>query len=437
MEELCRISATELARRIRERDVSSEEVVGAYLHRIEQVNPRLNALVTERAELALQDARAADTALKQGKVNGPLHGVPVSIKDWLDVAGLRCTAGFPAFRDRVATVDATVVTRMRQAGAIVLGKTNVMVGNDVYGRVNNPYNLDYSTTGSSSGEAALIAAGGSPLGLGSDSGGSIRQPAHACGIAGLKPTSGRVPLTGHFPFISAINDPRTVIGPLARYVEDLALTLPIISGVDWKDASVIPMPLEDWRDVDVRSLRVAYYTHHEHANPTPETVETTRRAADALKSMGIRVEEALPPRVEEASQITREYWSRPESEDAETWVTSEEFKLSSPEVEEHLFRWDRFRRALIAFMGEYDVILTPTAEKPAMPHDADGGWIPYTLPYSLTGYPCAVVRAGTSPEGMPIGVQIAARPWREDVALAVAQVIEQACGGWQPPELVA
>ncbi len=437
MDELCRISATALARRIREREVTSEEVVRAYLRRIEQVNPRLNALVTERAEQALDDARTADSALNQGRVPGPLHGVPISIKDWLDVAGLPCTAGFAAFRDRVATDDATVVTRIKEAGAIILGKTNVMVGNDVYGRVNNPYNLDYSTTGSSSGEAALIAAGGSPLGLGSDSGGSIRQPAHACGIAGLKPTSGRVPLTGHFPFISAINDPRTVIGPLARYVEDLALTLPVISGVDWKDASVIPMPLADWRAVDVRTLRVAYYTDHEHANPTPETVETTRRAADALRNMGIRVEEALPPRVEEASQITREYWARPESEDAETWVTGEEFKLSSPEVEEHLFRWDRFRRALIAFIGEYDAILTPAAEKPAMHHDADGGWIPYTLPYSLTGYPCAVVRAGTSPEGMPIGVQIAARPWREDVALALAQVIEQACGGWQPPNFDA
>ena len=154
-----------------------------------------------------------------------------------------------------------------------------------------------------------------------------------------------------------------------------------------------------------------------------------------LSGIGLRVEELLPPRIEEASQITREYWSRPESESPDEWTTTEEFKLSSPEVEEHLFRWDRFRRSLIAFMGEYDVILTPAAEKPAMPHDTDGGWIPYTLPYSLTGYPCAVVRAGSSPEGMPIGVQIAARPWREDVALSVAQVIEQSCGGWQPPVL--
>ncbi len=435
MDELCRVSTTELARRIREREITSEAVVRAYLYRIEQVNPLLNALVTERADGALEDARAADAALAQGQITGPLHGVPVTIKDWVDVAGLPCTGGFLPYKNRVPQQDATVVSRIRKAGAIILGKTNVMVGNDVYGRVNNPYHLGYSTTGSSSGEAALIAAGGSPLGLGSDSGGSIRQPAHACGVAGLKPTSGRVPLTGHFPFISAINDPRTVIGPLARYVEDLALALPLIAGVDWKDASVIPMPLEDWRAVDVRSLRVAFYTHHEGANPTPETADTCRRAANVLSGIGLRVEELLPPRIEEASQITREYWSRPESETPDEWTTTEEFKLSSPEVEEHLFRWDRFRRSLIAFMSQYDVILTPAAEKPAMPHDTDGGWIPYTLPYSLTGYPCTVVRAGTSPEGMPIGVQIAARPWREDVALSVAQVIEQSCGGWQPPVL--
>src|ERR687893_1044684 len=176
----------------------------------------------------------------------------------------------------------------------------VMIDNPVYGRTNNPYNLRYSPAGSSSGEAAIIAAGGSPVGLGSDSGGSIRQPAHNCGIAGLKPTTGRVPLTGHFPFISAMNDPRTTIGPMARFVDDLALTLPIISGVDWQDASVIPVPLADWRAVAARSLRVAFYTHHAGAEPTPETADTCRQVARLLADTGARVEEALPPRIEEA-----------------------------------------------------------------------------------------------------------------------------------------
>jgi amidase len=434
MDELFYVSASELARRIRDREISSEEVVKAHLQRIEKVNPHLNALV-QLSEMALEEARAADAALARGQLKGTLHGVPFTVKDWIDAAGLPCTGGELAFRTRMPKEDATVVARMRQAGAILLGKTNVLAENEVYGRTNNPYNLDYSTTGSSSGEAALIAAGGSPLGLGSDSGGSIRQPAHACGIAGLKPTTGRIPLTGHFPFISAINDPRTTIGPMARFVEDLALALPIISGVDWRDASVIPVPLEDWRAVDVRTLRVAYYTHHDWARPTAETAETCRQVARVLAGMGVQVEEALPPRVEEASQITREYWSRPESTSADEWANTEESKLSSLEVEEHLFRWDRFRRALIGFMANYDIILTPVAEKPAAPHKTDEGWIPYTLPYSLSGYPCVVVRAGTSPEGLPIGVQVVGRPWGDDVTLAVAEVIESQCGGWQPPGL--
>jgi amidase len=435
MDELFYLSAVTLARLIRDRQFSSEEVVQAHLRRIETVNPPLNAVVQLAGERALEAARAADAELAHGQLMGALHGVPFTVKDWIDAAGLPCTGGDIAFRTRVPTEDATVVARMRQAGAILLGKTNVMVENPVYGRTNNPYNLDYSTTGSSSGEAALIAAGGSPLGLGSDSGGSIRQPAHACGIAGLKPTTGRIPLTGHFPFIGAMNDPRTTIGPMARFVEDLALALPILSGVDWKDASVIPMPLEDWRTVDVRTLRVAFYTHHAEAAPTPETAETCRRTAEILANMGARVEETLPPRIEEASQITRQYWQRPESASADAWVANGEVHLSSLEVEQHLFEWDRFRRALIGFMAQYDIILTPVAERPATAHNTDSGWIPYTLPYSLTGWPCVVVRAGTSPEGLPIGVQIVARPWRDDVALAVAQMIEHSLGGWKPPPL--
>jgi amidase len=435
MHELLAASASALASRIRDRAVSAEEVVRAHLEQIERVNPALNAVVYLAAEHALAAARAADAALGRGEQTGPLHGVPITVKDWIDVAGMPCTGGDPQHRGRMPAADASAVAWLRRAGAIVLGKTSVRAENPAHGRTSNPYNLAYSPTGSSSGEAAIIAAGGSPLGLGSDSGGSIRQPAHACGIAGLKPTAGRVPLTGHFPFISAINDPRTVIGPLARHVEDLALALPIISGADWRDASAVPMPLGDWRAVAVSGLRVAFYTHHEFAAPSPETAATCRRAAAALAGLGAGVVEALPPRIEEAYAISRHYWQRPESESPEEWRPDGEFSLSSEQIERHLFEWNRFRQALIAFMGDYDAILTPVAELPAMPAGADEGGIPYTLPYSLTGYPCAVVRGGTSPEGMPIGVQVVARPWRDDVALALAGQIEQALGGWQPPPL--
>ncbi len=433
--ELFYLSAVELARRIRRKEISAREVIEAHLRRIEQVNPKLNAVVALAADEALTQAAKADASLARGEPHGALHGLPFTVKDWIDAAGLPCTGGVVQHKNRVPPRDASVVARMRQAGAILLGKTNVLVENEVHGRTNNPYNLNYSPCGSSSGEAAIIAAGGSPLGLGSDSGGSIRQPAHACGIAGLKPTTGRLPLTGHFPFISAMNDPRTTIGPMARFVEDLALVLPILSGVDWQDASVIPMPLADWRQVKIQGLRVAFYTHHAEAEPTPETAAACWRAAQVFGEHGARIEERLPPRIEEAYTITRQYWARVESEDGEEWVSNERSRLDGDEVARHLFLWDRFRRALIGFMAEYDVVLTPAAELPAQPHGQPEGRIPYTLPYSLTGYPAVVVRCATSPEGMPIGVQVVARPWREDVALAAANLLEQTLGGWQPPPL--
>lgn len=433
MDELYFASAVQLARHIRRRQVSAVEVIEAHLRRIEQVNPRLNAVVVLAGEQALDRARAADAALARGEPLGALHGVPFTVKDWIDAAGLPCSGGELRFKERVPATDASVVARLRRAGAILLGKTNVLVENEVYGRTNNPYNLAYSPCGSSSGEAAIIAAGGSPLGLGSDSGGSIRQPAHACGIAGLKPTTGRVPLSGHFPMLTAMADPRTTIGPMARCVEDLALALPLISGVDWQDASVIPMPLADWRTVELRGLRAAFYTHHAEAEPSAESTETCRRAARALESLGVRVEERLPPRIEESYDITRQYWQRIESESADEWVNDTPSRLNGEETARHIFLWDRFRRALIGFMAEHDLILTPAAELPATPHGDHPGRIPYTLPYSLTGYPCVVVRGGTSPEGMPIGVQVVARPWRDDVALAAAGALERELGGWQPP----
>src|SRR2546430_6047657 len=168
-------------------------------------------------------------------------------------------------------------------------------------------------------EASIIAAGGSPLGFGSDSGGSIRQPAHCCGVAGLKPTSGRVPLTGHFPFISPTLDPRTVIGPLARHVDDLGLALRIIAGVDWQDASVMPVPLTDMAEAQVAGTRVALHIDHPGFTPDPDVVATTRAAARVLSDAGLRVEETSPPGLEDVYPITLDYWRRPESDSPDEW----------------------------------------------------------------------------------------------------------------------
>ncbi len=436
MDELIYASATALARAIHDRKVTSLEVVEAHLRRIEAINPKLNAVAQLTIDAARQRAREADGMLDRGEVWGPLHGVPFTVKDWIETADAICAAGLVERASHVPKHDATVVARMRAAGGIMLGKTIDGNNNPVYGRPNNPYDLSRTPGGSSSGEAALIAAAGSPLGIGSDSGGSIRFPAHCCGIAGLKPSAGRVPTTGHFPRIGALSDARTQIGPLARYVEDLALVLPVISGTDWRDPGVVPMPLGDWRDVGLPGLRVATFTEFAGASCTSDTAAVVNRAARTLADAGATAQEALPPRIDESWQITQTYWRRVRSFAWADWQPSREHELTAGDIERSIFEWDRLRRSFLAFMEGYDVIICPAAARPAGPHGAerDEDFV-YTLPFSLTGWPCVVVRGGTSPEGLPIGVQVVARPWRDDVALAVARHIETAVGGWQPPPI--
>ena len=438
MLDLCSISATRLAQLIRDRGVSSAEAVDAHLRRIEAVNPSLNAVVQLGADAARAAARAADDAIARGGAIGPLHGVPFTAKDWLETADLVCAAGFEERRDYVPKHDATAVARMRAAGAILLGKTNVNDGSPVYARPNNPYDVARTPGASSSGEAAIVAAGGSPLGIASDSGGSIRWPAHCCGVAALRPTAGLVPNTGHFPRIGDITDPRTAIGPVARRVEDLALALRIIAGPDNRDPGAVPVPLGDMAEAAIEGLRVAYYTRMPGASPTPDTIATTEAAARALEAAGARVTEARPPRLEESLPITLDYWRRPSSASWQRWVASLDARLSGEDVERHLFEWERFRRHMALFMEDYDVIVCPAGAEPAPPHGKVPveNWL-YTLPYSLTRQPVAVVRCGASAEGLPIGVQVVAAPWRDHVALAAAATLERALGGWQPPAEVS
>jgi amidase len=463
MEELIYMSAKNLAQAICDKKVSSQEVVQAYLRRIEEANSKLNAVVLLTGETALKQAREADERLARGETIGSLHGVPMTIKDSLDTAGVITTGGTKGRASYTPEEDATVVARLRAEGAILLGKTNTPeltlsgeTENLIYGTTNNPYDLSRTPGGSSGGAAAIIAAGGSPLDLGSDTGGSIRGPAHFCGITGIKPTSGRVPRTGHIVgYDLGALDSKTQIGPLARFVEDLALVLPIISGVDWKDPAVIPMPLGDPGAVDLGSLRIAYYVDNAIMTPTPETIDAVRSAAKSITDTGASVKEACPPDLPRAFDLNREItdadgrawvrrlldkagtreihrWIKKEMEDAE--------KIETNEFTAKLEEWDRFRSAMLSFMRDYDAIICPVNASPALAHGISrkkerrkGG--SYTNVYNLTGWPGAVVRAGTSPEGLPIGVQVVARPWREDVALAIAQHIEKALGGWRPPPL--
>ena len=253
-------SVRALASAIRSRDVSSVEVVQAFLDRIESVNPQLNAVVALAGDEALDAARAADVKLSRGEATGPLHGVPMTIKDSIDTAGIVTTYGTKGRSTFVPEKDATVVSRLKSSGAILMGKTNTPeftlsyeTSNNIYGVTNNPYDLTRTPGGSSGGASAILAAGGSPFDIGSDYGGSIRLPSHCTGIAGIKPTSGRVPRTGHgFPF-GGLLDAFQQLGPMARHVTDLSLLLPILAGPDWVDPYIVPMSLQNHMALDLAS----------------------------------------------------------------------------------------------------------------------------------------------------------------------------------------
>jgi amidase len=269
-------TAAEQARMIREKQISCAELLDTHLARIEALNPQLHAIVQLDADGARAAASAADDAIARGDAIGPLHGLPFTAKDWLETEGLICAAGFEERRSYVPRRDATVVARMRAAGAILLGKTKCGDGEDVYPRPNNPYDASRTPGGSSSGDAIAVATGMTPIGLGSDSGGSLRLPAAWCGVATIKPTTGRVPNTGHFPRIGDMCDPRTAIGPMARSAADLHGVLRVISGVDWRDAGVVPMPPGDPGDVDLRGIRAAAYADMPDLSPTAETADAVR-----------------------------------------------------------------------------------------------------------------------------------------------------------------
>jgi len=464
MDNLIYTSAATLAKSIKAKEVSSEEVVHAYLKRIEQVNSKLNAVVQLTADSALKQAREADALLAKGEIRGPLHGVPVTIKDNIETAGIISASGTKGRAQFVPAEDATVVKRIKKAGAIILGKTNLPeVGlafesdNLVYGRTNNPYDLDRTPGGSSGGEAAIIAAGGSPLGLGNDAGGSIRLPSHFCGIAGIKPNTGRFPRTGHFLPPGGVLDTIWQVGPMARYVEDLILTMPILYGVDWRDAGVVPMPLGNPDDVELKNLKISFHTDNGIASPTPETADVIKAAAKSLADEGLIVEEARPTGIEQTYDLfmglfvadggagvkmaldisgTQEYHPLMQA----LLEIQKARALSAADAIGLLFQLDIFRSIMLSFLKNYDVIICPVNATPAVLHGATAkeDSLPafsYTMSYNLTGWPAAVVRGGTTPEGLPIGVQIVARPWREDVALAVARNLEAALGGWQRPSI--
>jgi amidase len=459
--ELCRATTTQAADLIRRGQVSSLEFVDACLARIERVNPRLNAVFQLAGDRAREAAIAADEAVARREVLGPLHGVPMTIKDSLDTAGVVTTAGTLGRRAFVPRDDATLVARLRTAGAILLGKTNTPeftwsfeTDNLVYGRTNNPWSLDLSPGGSSGGAAAIVAACGAPFDIGSDTGGSIRVPSHFCGVVGIKPTSGRVPRTGHIVGMEGHLQSLTQLGPIARSVEDLALVLGVIAGADWRDPAIVPGLVGDVAALDLRRLRVAVHTDNGLRKPAPEVARVVAATARALEASGVRVDHRRPEALSDLPQLDKDLYKS----DGGSWLrrllhksgTTEasvdvagelgEPSMTVPEFTAFSERWDAWRGRMLRFLEDFDAILCPPCALEALPHGASRGpgaypAFSYTFAYNMTGWPAAVVPAGRSERGLPLGVQIVGRPWREDVVLALAGEVERTLGGVQVPSV--
>lgn len=450
-------SAQKLATAIQKKEISSKEAVNACLERINHVNPKLNAVVQIAAQQALKAAENADDTLAGGKISGPLHGLPMTIKDSLDTAGIISTGGTLGRKSYIPSQDAAVVARLRAAGAILLGKTNTPeftlsyeTDNLVYGQTRNPYHLSYSPGGSSGGAAAIVSAGGSAFDIGSDYGGSLRYPSHCCGITTIKPTSGRVPRTGHILPFGGLLDSFQQIGPMARCVQDLQMILPLIIGPDGIDPSIVPMPMGNPETVDLKSLRFTFHTDNGIVSPDSDTIKVIRNAAAILENDGMQIEAVKPAGIEQAHDIAQELWAADGGASIERLLKEAGTRehtipwlgmappLEASELDALIVRWYRFRSTMLSFFNHHDLIICPVNAYPAQPHGTLGKDLQafsYTSAYNLTGWPAAVIRGGTSHDGLPIGVQIIAKPWREDVALAVAAHLEEALGPFPCPGL--
>ena len=465
---LVHLTATEMAEMIRRKKISPTELVQAHLDRIERLNPQLNALVSIDRDGALKQATAAEATVMRGDQLGALHGVPVTIKSSIDVAHVRCEAGTKLRAGYVAPADAPLVARLKSAGAIILGTTNVPemlmayeTDNLLYGRTNNPWDLERTPGGSSGGEAAAIAAGCSAAGVGSDGGGSIRVPAHFSGICGLKPTPGRIPATGHFPPCIGPFALLGVVGPMARSVADLELLLEAMAGPDKGDTCAAPVPIRRPTEAEMRVVRVGYFEDDGRTPVTPETRTAVRAAAEALKRQGFEVRPFQPQGLEHARQLWWVLFGLAGGLILGSMITGHESELSPilkefadivagepPLTPERLLNsWlerDQLRAQFLTQMEEFAVLLCPTCSVPAFRHrerqwQIDGKTVQYldamsyTQWFNLLGNPAAVVPVGSSPEGLPIGVQIVGRPYEEEVVLAIAAQIERGCGGWKEP----
>jgi amidase len=465
MNEFVLAPATRQLELVRTRQISIVELAEAHIRQIERLNPTLNAFADFDAERVRVQARMLDATKK---ARGVLHGLPVTIKSSIATAGYKCEIGSLLRKDEIPHEDAVVVERLRAAGALILGTTNCPeflmayeTANLLHGRTRNPWDLDRSPGGSSGGESAAIAAGLSAAGLGSDSGGSVRVPAHFTGICALKPTPGRVPGRGHLPPCVGPFSILGAIGPMARTMGDVELLFRALAGHDPSDPVSPPIAVREPTSDDLRAHAIGFFEADGLVPVTQETRSAVRAAAQALRDAGFRVE---PFRPRELEQLRKLWWTffvqcgamfyEPEIRGKRDRLSPifKEFLSFSDAVApltatELLNAWaglELLRARVLEEMREYPVLLCPVASIPAFRHDerawtVEGSTVHYldavrhTQWFNALAAPAAVVPVGSSAEGLPIGVQIVARPFEDEKVLAIASVVDAAFGYRAPP----
>jgi amidase len=460
-------STTQLAAAIRAGHVSAKEVLEAHLAQIDKHNPALNAIVTMDAERAHERAREADEALTRGEVWGPLHGVPFTLKDAHATAGMRTTTGFPPLADYVPHEDSPVAARLKAAGGNLMGKTNVhiMLGdpaqtiNPIFGRTNNPWDIKRTPGGSSGGAAAALAAGMTPFEIGTDLTGSIRIPAHFCGVFGLKPTEHRVPLTGLIPGLPGPRPVRIMscIGPMARTVEDLALLYSIIAGPDGRDTEVQPVPVDEVPHLELKQLRIAFAPTFPGFPVAADIRDAVEALAKQLHPFCAAVEEATLPEVDFNQElasagaligmVTGAF--QPEEQEQFDDPGSAGLIKAPTTLAHYLEALHRRDQSIIAweqFFDEWDVLLCPPSMITAFPHCETGAplhvddqevvyWMvsAHGTLFNYTGHPAAVLPYKLDRDGLPIGVQLVGKRWDESRLLAMAKAVSEVTGAFQRP----
>ena len=446
------ISISELAMRVRRREISPVEITRACLDRIEKLNPALNAFITVTAESSLVEAQTAEDEIVRGEWRGPLHGIPIALKDLIDTAGVPTTSASALHKDRVPNEDASVVKRLRAAGAVILGKNNLHEfaygGSSLvshFGDVHNPWDVQRITGGSSGGSAAAVVAGLACAAISTDTAGSIREPAALCGCVGLKPTYGRVPSRGVIPLSISLDH----VGPMTSTVEDAAILLQAIAGYDPADITTADVPIADYVSPlreSAKSVRIGVLRNYFFDDLDPEVAAATNHALRGLETLVAQMKEvALDVPTNRTLQAAEAFAyhaenvaKTPELYQAETVrrIRSGE-SISTVEYMRHRRELDETRRKICAVFADVDVLVTPTtpipapaiAELKANPdalRPAELKLLRNTRPFNVWGLPAISLPCGFTQNGLPIGLQIAGPHWREDMVLRVAYAYEQA-----------